>query len=76
MSMLGITMWPTTGCDNFGDAINDMVEHFKDLLSNGDCKIDEVLHEWRTLKTFLLPLYANNKTLSYLELWKTILREC
>lgn len=83
VSMLEVKNWPTENIEHFGnEAVNAVVSHFKELLKNGGCNIDNVLTEWIILKTFVLPIYANDKKKSYLEIWKsvfcdkTILKDC
>ena len=82
--LLDTAMWPrdeTIGV--FGDkAIAELIPILTDLLVNNGNKIDSILPEWTVLKTYVLPLIANNPKQKYLEIWKTIftnevvLREC
>ena len=62
--------------------MKEISSHFQQLLSKNNCEVDNIMPEWITLKTHMLPLVKNNKCVKYLDIWskvftsKTIKEEC
>ena len=82
--LLDTKSWPIDkDTSNFGDeAVKEISSHFQELLSKNNFKVDNIMPEWITLKTHMLPLVKNNKCVKYLDIWskvftsETIKEEC
>ena len=46
----------------------ELSQHFNDLPLNASCKVENILPEWDTLKTHMLPVIKNNTKATYLDL--------
>ena len=82
--LLDTKSWPIDkDTTNFGDeAVKEISSHLQELLSKNSCEVDNIMPEWITLKTHMLPLVKNNKCVKYLDIWskvftsETIKEEC
>ena len=82
--LLDTKSWPIDkDTSNFGDeAVKEISSHLQELLSKNSCEVDNIMTEWITLKTHMLPLVKNNKCVKYLDIWskaftsETIKEEC
>ena len=81
--LLDVKTWPKNELGDFGDGfIQELSTSFSAILQNNNCKREKISSEWTRLKTFLIPLIANNDKSKYLEIWELvftnelILREC
>ena len=68
--VLDTKSWPIDkDSGNFGDeAVKETSSHFQELLSKNNCEVDNIMPEWITLKTHMLPLVKNNKCVKYLDI--------
>ena len=46
--------------------MKEISSHFQELLSKNNREVDNIMTEWITLKTRMLPLVMNNKCVKYL----------
>ena len=75
VQILDIHLWPRTEekLAMFGDSeMAELLQHFNDLLLNASSKVENILPEWDTLKTHMLPVIKNNTKAIYLDIWKII----
>ena len=62
IALLDVTSWLSANIESFGDAqVSEMAGEFQDLLVNAGCKTENIMTEWMALKTFVVPIIANNK---------------
>ena len=71
--LLDTKSWPKDkDSGNFGDEAVKEICHFQELLSKNNCKVNNIMSEWITLKTHMLPLVKNNKCVKYLDIWSKV----
>ena len=65
--------WATEIINEFDDKQINIANHFTEICyqKNG-CNLNVINEEWQVLKSFVLPLIANNKNSTYLEVWKRV----
>ena len=71
VQILDIHTWPRTEekLAMFGDSeMAELSQHFNDLPLNASCKVENIIPEWDTLKTHMLPVIKNNTKATYLDL--------
>ena len=62
-SVLDTFTWAIDGdCGHFGNKeIDQLVNHYKDLLNLNGCEVSKVSEEWLTLKAHVIPIVKNHK---------------
>ena len=70
-TILDTSSWPMNeDSGSFGTkAINDVQEHFKNLLIKNGCDVEKIQTEWLILKTYAIPMITNDKKCKYLDIW-------
>ena len=74
--ILDVSKWPSDDENLFSycdDKIVNLREHFKLLLIQNDCNIEDIPGEWDTLKQFVSPMVAGLVNVDYLEIWSKII---
>lgn len=72
-SLLDVAIWPKENLTSFGDSqINELLQHFRLVLTENGCDIYEAQNEWDVLKNTAYQIQINNPKASYLDTWKKL----
>ena len=81
--LLDISTWPMNDIAGFGiDRVNDIAEHFSEVLIHSKCNVQELQNEWTFKDLCQAYMYQNNRNEKYVKLWERIfineevLKEC
>lgn len=73
VSLLDVSSWPQNELAVFGEsAILELSDCFEELLVKNGCEIHQLLPEWISLKTHVLPIIKNNPKKFYLKIWQRV----
>ena len=52
--------------------MNELVDHFSELLTKNGCDIDKIIPEWDLLKLEVSSVFSGCKKMKYLEVWENV----